>query len=102
MSVLHTVNRSPWTHGAFESCLARARPGSGVILIEDGVLGALQGSPFAQRVAELEGVIEFFALGPDLAARGIEPERVAPGIEVIDHGGFVDLACRFDKTLAWT
>ena len=102
MSALHTVNRSPWEHRALERCLARVRPGSGVLLIEDGVLGALRGAPGAARFAEMAGAVEVFALGPDLAARGIEPERVREGVEVVDYGGFVDLACRFDQVVAWT
>ena len=102
MSALHTVNRSPWEHRVLEDCLARVRPGSGVLLIEDGVLGALRGSRFAERFASLAGKVEVFALGPDLAARGIEDGRVAGCIQVVDYGGFVDLACRFDKMVAWT
>ena len=103
MSTLHTVNRSPWEHTALEDCLARAGPGSAVLLIEDGVLGALAGSRFAARFAAMAtGEVEVFALGPDLAARGIEPGRVAGCIKMVDYDGFVGLACRFDKTVTWT
>ena len=102
MSTLHTVNRSPFEHGALASCLARVRRGSAVLLIEDGVLGALAGTRFAARLAECaDGGVEVFALGPDLAARGIEPARLADCLEVVDYEGFVALACRFAKTVAW-
>ena len=100
---LHTVNRSPWEHGALAGCLARVRPGSAVLLIEDGVLGALSGSPHAARLAAAAASgVEVFALGPDLAARGIEPDRLAPRVKLVDYAGFVDLACRFDRTVSWT
>ena len=100
---LHTVNRSPFEHGAFAGCLARVRPGSAVLLIEDGVLGALAGSPHAVRLAAAAaGGVEVFALGPDLDARGIEPARLAPCVVVVDYAGFVDLACRFARTVTWT
>ena len=99
---LHTVNRSPFEHGALAGCLARVRPGSAVLLIEDGVLGALAESRFAARIAALSPEVEFFALGPDLDARGIEPARLAPFIELVDYAGFVALACRFARTVAWT
>ena len=103
MSTLHTVNRSPWEHGALESCLARVRPGSAVLLIEDGVLGALAGSLAAARLAAAAAAeVEVFALGPDLAARGIEATRVAACVEVVDYAGFVALACRLGKTVTWT
>ena len=103
MSTLHTVNRSPFEHGALASCLARVRPGSGVLLIEDGVLGALAGSPHADRLAVAAAAgVEVFALGPDLDARGIEAGRVADVVEVVDYAGFVALACRFAKTATWS
>ena len=102
-TTLHTVNRSPFEHGALASCLARARPGSAVLLIEDGVLGALAGSPQADRLAAAAAAgVEVFALGPDLDARGIEAGRVADVVEVVDYAGFVDLACRFGKTATWS
>ena len=102
-TTLHTVNRSPFEHGALASCLARVRPGSAVLLIEDGVLGALAGSPHAARLeAAASAGVEVFALGPDLDARGIEAGRLEGGIEVVDYAGFVALACRFAKTAAWT
>ena len=102
-TTLHTVNRSPFEHGALASCLARVRPGSAVLLIEDGVLGALAGSPHADRLAlAAAGGVEVFALGPDLDARGIEAGRVASCIEVVDYAGFVALACRFGKTATWS
>ena len=99
---LHTVNRSPFEHGALAGCLARVRPGSAVLLIEDGVLGALVESRFAPRLAALSDDVEFFALGPDLDARGIEAARLAPFVQVVDYAGFVSLACRFGRTVAWT
>ena len=102
-TTLHTVNRSPFEHGALAGCLDRVRPGSAVLLIEDGVLGALAGSPHAERLAAAAAAgVEVFALGPDLAARGIEPVRLAPFVEVVDYAGFVDLACRFVKTATWS
>ena len=99
---LHTVNRSPFEHGALEGCLARVRPASAVLLIEDGVIGALAGSPHAERLGALAPEVEFFALGPDLEARGIEPARLAPFVEVVDYTGFVELASRFARTVSWT
>ena len=99
---LHTVNRSPFEHGTFAACLARVRPGSAVLLIEDGVLAALADSRFATRLAALAADVEFFALGPDLDARGIEAARLAPVVEVVDYAGFVALACRFARTVSWT
>ena len=43
MSTLHTVNKSPFGNGTLLSCLNHCKPGDAVLLIEDGVYGALQG-----------------------------------------------------------
>lgn len=103
MSTLHTVNRSPWEHGALDGCLARVRPGSAILLIEDGVLGALAASPASTRLAaQAEAGVGVFALGPDLTARGLERDGLVDCVEVVDYAGFVGLACRFEKTVAWT
>ena len=100
---LHIVNRSPFEHGALEGCLERARPGGAVLLIEDGVLGALAASPSASRLAAAAAAgVEVFALGPDLDARGIEPDRLASFVDAVDYAGFVALACRFARTATWT
>lgn len=41
--LLHTVNKSPFERNALESCLQHAKKGSSVLLIEDGVYGAIKG-----------------------------------------------------------
>ena len=45
--------------------------------------------------------VKFYALGPDLRARGLSDERVTDGIEIVDYAGFVDLAAEHDKVVAW-
>ena len=72
-------------------------------MIEDGVLGALAGTRFADLLAgAAASSVELFALAPDVAARGIEPGRLDGCVELVDYGGFVDLACRFDRIVSWT
>ena len=44
MSILHTVNKTPFERNSLESCLKFASPGAAVLLIEDGVYAALAGS----------------------------------------------------------
>jgi tRNA 2-thiouridine synthesizing protein B len=98
--MLHTVNKSPFTNNTLQSCLACAADGSAVLMIEDGVYGALNGSNVADKVKESMGKVTVYALGPDLKARGVA-DKVIDGIKVIDYAGFVDLACENDKVQSW-
>ena len=42
--MLHIVNKSPFQTSTLKTCLRMAQPGSAVLLIEDGVYGATQGT----------------------------------------------------------
>ena len=103
MARLHIVNKSPFERNALKSCLAHALSGDAVLLIEDAVIAAVSGSTL---VAELQqtmngNAVKFYALGPDLAARGVKAERVLEGIEIVDYAGFVDLTVANEKTQSW-
>jgi tRNA 2-thiouridine synthesizing protein B len=101
MSILHTVNKSPFERSSLDSCLKFARPGASLLLIEDGVYGALTGTAAEGRVREALATVKVYVLGPDLKARGFGDERVIQGISVVDYGGFVDLAAEHTKVQAW-
>jgi tRNA 2-thiouridine synthesizing protein B len=99
--ILHTVNKSAFERNALESCLAHAKPGSSVLLFEDGVYGAVQGSRIANTVAQAAQTVKLYVLGPDLEARGIAADKLIEGISVVDYAGFVDLATANDTVQAW-
>jgi len=101
MSVLHTVNKSPFERNSLESCLKFAQAGSAVLLIEDGVYAALTGTSAEDRVKEALGSVKMYVLGPDLSARGFSDQRVISGISVVDYAGFVDLTAEHGKVQAW-
>ncbi|NQV55456.1 MAG: sulfurtransferase complex subunit TusB [Rhodospirillales bacterium] len=101
MALLHTVNKSPFEKNTLSSCLRMAKDGSAVLMIEDGVYGALKGTSHSAPIEERLGGVKFYALGPDLAARGYEPSHLIEGIEVVDYAGFVDLATEFDVVQSW-
>lgn len=98
--MLHTVNKSPFEKNSLETCLAHAAEGSAILLIEDGVYGALNGGTFTTNMKDAMGKFTLYAMGPDLKARGIA-DKVLDGVKVIDYAGFVDLACENDKVQAW-
>jgi len=45
--------------------------------------------------------VTFYALAPDLEARGVDKANVIDGIKLIDYAGFVDLAAENDRVNAW-
>ncbi|MBK1644126.1 sulfurtransferase complex subunit TusB [Thiocapsa imhoffii] len=101
MSILHTVNKSPFERNALESCLKFATDGAAVLLFEDGIYAALKGTRVESHVSEALGRLKVYALGPDLQARGFAETRLIEGVCVVDYAGFVDLAAEHDQVQAW-
>jgi tRNA 2-thiouridine synthesizing protein B len=101
MSDLHTVNKSPFEKSSLETCLKLSLPGSAILLYEDAVYGAVQGTSVSELVTSALADKKVYALGPDLKARGLDESRVIDGVELVDYAGFVDLAEANDKVQAW-
>lgn len=99
--LLHTVNKSPFDRNSLESCLGHAKSGSGVIMIEDAVYGAIQGTAAEEAVKKALGEIKVYALAPDLKARGLPEDKLIDGVTLVDYAGFVDLAAEHDVVQAW-
>jgi tRNA 2-thiouridine synthesizing protein B len=98
--MLHTVNKSPFEHGALDTCLKFARQGSSVLLIEDGVYAAARGTAVAQKMQEALKRVQVYALKPDVEARGLQ-NRVMDGVRLVDYGGFVDLVVEHNAVQSW-
>lgn len=101
MSDLHTVNKSPFDKNSLESCLKVAKPGASVLLIEDGIYGAMKGTTAEALVSSAMKDVKFFALSSDIKARAINEDKLIDGIEVVDYAGFVDLVESNSKVQAW-
>jgi tRNA 2-thiouridine synthesizing protein B len=101
MSQLHTVNKSPLDRNALESAIKHASKGNAVLMIEDGVYGAMQGTQKSAMVSDAMGDISFFVMGPDLKARGIDESRIIDGVKIVDYSGFVELVAEHDATQSW-
>lgn len=100
--ILHTVNKSPFERSSLESCLRVARGGAGVLLIEDGVIAALDGTTASAALAAAASDKSVYVLGPDLDARGLGERKLVDGVKVVDYGGFVDLTLEYHTVQAWT
>jgi len=98
--ILHTVNKSPFDTVAMNSCLAHCKPGSSLLLIEDGIYAALKGAKYSDAVTNAMKDISVYVLSPDLEARGVQ-DRLLDGVKTVDYAGFVDLSVEHDKVQAW-
>jgi len=98
--VLHIVNKSPYERNALAACLRLAQPGSALLLIEDGVYAATRGNGAEASLREAMARLKVYALAPDLEARGVAG-RVMEGIQLVDYGGFVQLACEQPNCQSW-
>lgn len=101
MVLLHTINKSPFERNSLSDCLRRAKDGSAVLLIEDGVYAALDGTSASNEISSRSGSIKFFALGPDIEARGLAQKPLIDGITLVDYGGFVDLVEEYTAVQSW-
>ena len=98
--MLHIVNKSATERSTLDSCLRLATQGSAVLLIEDAVYAATKGSVAAAKIQAAAADLKIYALGPDLAARGMA-SRVLDGVNVVDYGGFVDLVAEHNTCQSW-
>jgi tRNA 2-thiouridine synthesizing protein B len=101
MATLHTVNKSPFERGSMASAFGHARRGDSVLIFEDGVYGVRKGASFATTIEGARALCEVYALGPDLAARGIKTEDVIEGVRVVGYDGLVDLVAGHARVCAW-
>jgi len=98
--MLHIINKSPFDTNALDTCLRMAQPGHAVLLIEDGVYAATQGSATAERMRQAAAKLSLFVLQPDLDARGMTA-RLLDGISLVDYAGFVDLVEKYPTSQSW-
>ncbi len=101
MPMLHIVNKSPFERDSLKTCIRLAMPGSTVLLTEDGVYGAIKGSACSDAVSKSMKETSFYALGPDLKARGVTEDKMIDGIKVVDYSGFVNLVIENDNLQSW-
>ena len=98
--MLHIVNKSASERSSLDSCLKLAGKGSAVLLIEDAVYAATKGNTVAAKIQAAQADLKIYALGPDLAARGMAG-RVLDGVNVVDYSGFVDLVAEHSNCQSW-
>lgn len=101
MSTLHTVNKSSFTHNTLKSCIAICGNNDGILLLEDGVFGALQSAPDAEALITLNGKgVAIYASLEDIKARGLE-HTIASHIQLTNYEEFVSLTLYHSCVQSW-
>ncbi len=99
--ILHLVNKSPFGHQCLKDCLAVMSEGDALLLLEDGVYGAL-GNIATDIMDQLNGYAEkgnLFALAADVESRGLK--ALLPGTQIIDDKAFVKLTIQYPLSQSW-
>ncbi len=101
MSTLHTVNKSPFSHTTLSSCIQVCGNEDGILLLEDGVFGAMTGAPCAEQLSELiDKGIKIYAIQGDINARGLQ-EKLRKDIVTTDYNEFVQLSLQHRCVQSW-
>ena len=102
MPSLHLIRHAWNDRTSTLASLERLGPHDRVMLIEDGVYGAVSGSIAAEVLREyrprLAGVL---VLQPDAIARGLRPQDLITEVENTDYAGFVALSLLSDRIVSW-
>jgi tRNA 2-thiouridine synthesizing protein B len=99
--MLHVVNKSAFERNALDTCLRLAKEGSSILLIEDAVYAATQGTRLQGAIEQAAAKFKLHVLGPDLKSRGLSTDKVIAGISVVDYSEFVDLVTQNEVTQSW-
>jgi len=97
MSILHTINSSPFQTFALQQCLVLLAEKDTLLLIEDAVIATHGQHPFFSELETLSQQDRLMVLTPDLEARGIE-NKIG---KKCSYSDFVDLAAKHQSQMAW-
>lgn len=101
MSTLHTVNKSSFSYNTLASCIKVCTYADGILLLEDGVFGAIKGAPCAEELQQLiDNGVKVYALTNDIRARGLS-EKIQDNIQLTDYDGFVQLSITHRCVQSW-
>ncbi len=95
--MLYTLSRSPHTSD-LASLLLTARAGDDLLLLQDGVIAGLAGTPALEKL--LAAPLGLYALDVDVVARGLIA-HFSDKITVIGYNAYVSLTVKHAQQLAW-
>lgn len=89
--------RSPWQCD-LQGLIALLSPGDDLLLLQDGVLAAIEGSQCL--TALLQSPATLYVLQEDITARGLG-EKTSASVQLTDYTGFVNLTLRHPQQFTW-
>ncbi|WP_337026464.1 sulfurtransferase complex subunit TusB [Pantoea eucrina] len=95
--MLYTLMNSPWQCD-IETLLLLLRPEDDLLLLQDGVTGALQGSTMLARLSAAPATL--WVLEEDVVARGLYAQ-ISTSVARLDYTGFVALTIKHQQQVAW-
>lgn len=95
--MLHTLMQSPW-HCDLETLLLLTGPGDDLLLLQDGVLAAIDGSTALERLLASPAAV--WVLKEDVEARGLIAQ-ISTKIQPVDYTEFVALTAKHQQQMAW-
>ncbi|WP_044104707.1 sulfurtransferase complex subunit TusB [secondary endosymbiont of Ctenarytaina eucalypti] len=95
--MLYTLSHSPYACDLL-SLLRIAWPGDDLLLLSDGVIAGLRGSP--AEGALISSPLALHALENDIVARGLTM-HFSPNIGIISYNDFVSLTEKQSQQMAW-
>lgn len=101
MSMLHTVNKSPFENSTLLSCISLCAKNSSILFIEDAVISVMKSTKFTDMINNSLKDFKIYALKPDLEARGLSLDNVIEGVKVVGYEEFVDLTTEHDSVQSW-
>ncbi|MBV1884945.1 MAG: sulfurtransferase complex subunit TusB, partial [Gammaproteobacteria bacterium] len=81
-------------------CLRFIESPDSLLLIENGVYGALQKNPCFDALQSLSKTTLIYALEPDVLARGVR-EKLLPYVKQISYADFVALSASHHAVQSW-
>lgn len=97
MSILHTVNSSPFQTFALQQCLALLHENDSLLLIEDAVIATHGQHSLFSELEVLSQQGRLMVLVPDLEARAIDNEIA----KKCSYADFVTLVASHQSQMAW-
>jgi tRNA 2-thiouridine synthesizing protein B len=96
--VLHLIFQSPIETAIFQ----RVDSGDIVVFLENAVLHIMQNSTISAKLTQQLSNNHLCVLSNDIVVRGIAPEELIIGFEIIDYAGLVELTVNNRIIQSWT
>lgn len=101
MTILHTIQQSPFANVSLHSCLRVIQPGDALLFLQDGVYAALQNTELEVLMTSVLNEHNVYVLHDDIILRGIA-EHILPDVQVIGYSIYVDLVVQHQVIQNWS